>query len=153
MDISNRTRLNKRRHRPRFGFTLIELLVAIAILSVLVSLLLPAVQQAREAARRTQCKSNLKQIGLALHNYEASQRVFPPSCIVNPYQDGSAYGISYGDACRVGHPGFAWGVCLLPYLDQTGLANQFNWNEPCWSPLNAAAARTKVPVFLCPSAT
>src|SRR5260221_646678 len=137
----------------RFGFTLIELLVVIAIIAVLISMLLPAVQQAREAARRAQCKNNLKQMGLALHNYEGSCRVFPPSCIVNPYQDGSAYGISYGDTSRVGHPGFAWGVCLLPSLEQTSLYDQFNVNDPCWSPLNAAAARTKVPVFLCPSAT
>src|SRR5204863_4866686 len=90
---------------------------------------------------------------LALHNYEGSCRVFPPSCIINPNQDGSAYGINYGDALRVGHPGFAWGVCLLPYLEQTNLYNQFNLNEPCWSPLNALAARTKVPAYLCPSAS
>lgn len=140
-------------YRSRRGFTLIELLVVIAIISVLTSLLLPAVQQARESARRAQCKNNLKQIGLALQNYEGSCQVFPPSCIINPYQDGTAYGISYGDVYRVGHPGFAWGVCLLPGLEQSTLHDQFNLNEPCWSPLNAAAARTKVPAFLCPSAT
>jgi prepilin-type N-terminal cleavage/methylation domain-containing protein/prepilin-type processing-associated H-X9-DG protein len=137
----------------RSGFTLIELLVVIAIIAVLVSLLLPAVQQAREAARRAQCKNNLKQIGLALHNYEGSHRVFPPSCIMNPYSDGTAYGISYGDNLRVCPPGFAWGVCLLPFLEQPALYNQFNLNDACWSPANAAAARTAVPVFLCPSAS
>ena len=137
----------------RAAFTLIELLVVIAIIAVLISLLLPAVQQAREAARRTQCKNNLKQIGLALHNYESTHRVFPPSCILSTSWDGTQYGVTYGDNYRVTPPGFAWGVCILAYLEQTNLYNSFDLNAPCWAPVNAAAARTKVAAFLCPSAT
>jgi len=140
------------RRRSR-GFTLIELLVVIAIIGVLVSLLLPAVQQAREAARRTQCRNNLKQIGLALHNYESSHRLFPPACVTNPYLTGSIDGISYPDSIKVCAPGFGWGALLLPDLDQAPLYNKFNFNSACWSIGNAAAAATQVQVFLCPSAT
>jgi prepilin-type N-terminal cleavage/methylation domain-containing protein/prepilin-type processing-associated H-X9-DG protein len=138
----------------RLAFTLIELLVVIAIIAVLIGLLLPAVQKVRSAAARLQCQNNLKQIGLALHNYEGVYKAFPPSCfIADPSANGTAYGISYGDSIRVGPPGFGWGVFLLPFLEQDPLYRQFNPNEPCWSPVNAPAARTKVAVFLCPSAT
>ncbi len=138
--------------KPR-GFTLIELLVAIAIIGVLIGLLLPAVQKVREAANRVKCQNNLKQIGLALHNYENTNGKFPPSCVTNPNINGTAYGVSYGDDIRVGPPGFGWGMLLLPYLEQENLHRQFNLNEPVWSPLNALPARTKVAAFLCPSAT
>jgi len=131
----------------RAAFTLIELLVVIAIIGVLVSLLLPAVQQAREAARRAQCTNNLKQLGLALHNYHDAHRVFP-----------AAYLADTRDASRDpntfdGPNGFAWGTMLLPALDQSPLYNQFDLGRPCWDPVNAAPARTRLPVFLCPTAT
>jgi len=137
----------------RKAFTLIELLVVIAIIAVLLSLLLPAVQQAREAARRTQCKNNLKQIGLALHNYEASHGLFPPACLMNPYLAGNIDGISFPDGIKAGSPGFGWGAMLLPYLDQTPLYNRFDFNTACWSIKNAKAAATPVSAFLCPSAS
>jgi prepilin-type processing-associated H-X9-DG protein len=129
-------------------------LVVIAIIAILIGLLLPAVQKVREAAARAQCANNLKQIGLAIHNYESVNKKFPPSCIItNPSANGTAYGISYGDDIRVGPSGFAWGTLILPYLEQSALYSQFNLNDACWSPANAAAARTKVSVFLCPGAT
>jgi prepilin-type N-terminal cleavage/methylation domain-containing protein/prepilin-type processing-associated H-X9-DG protein len=131
----------------RRAFTLIELLVVIAIIAVLVSLLLPAVQQAREAARRTQCKNNLKQIGLALHNYEGSVKTFPPNLV-----PGGNFNYSAGN----------WGVLafLSPYLDQTTIYNLMNLNAPTYAPSppyniadpnNAIAAAILVPSFLCPS--
>ncbi len=130
-----------------------ELLVVIGILSMLFGLLLPAVQKVRAAATRTQCANNLKQIGIALHNYESIHRCFPPSCQTDSFANGSYEGLSYGDDERVGPPGFGWGVFLLPQLEQDNLYRQFNRNEPCWARVNAVAAATKVKVFLCPGAT
>ena len=99
--------------RRRGGFTLIELLVVIAIIAILIALLLPAVQQAREAARRTQCRNNLKQIGLALHNYENSYTVLPAGSIVLPNAAGTQ---------DFGH-GWTWHASILPYIDQAPLYN------------------------------
>ena len=115
-------RLRRRPARPaRRGFTLIELLVVIAIIAVLIALLLPAVQQAREAARRTQCKNNLKQIGLALHNYHDSQGVFPFSESAKGGCDG---GDGMANPTEVKNTR-GW-VGLLPYLEQGNLAGKFD---------------------------
>ncbi|MDY3551890.1 DUF1559 domain-containing protein [Gemmata sp. JC717] len=138
----------------RGAFTLIELLVVIAIIAILIGLLLPAVQKVRAAAARMSCQNNLKQIGLALHNYEGINKVFPPAYVTaSTAADGSAFGIRYGDEYRNGPPGWAWGVFLLPHLEQDNLYRQFDLAQPCWAPVNAPAARTKVPAFLCPSAS
>ncbi len=101
----------------RRGFTLIELLVVIAIIAVLVALLLPAVQQAREAARRTQCKNQLKQLGLALQNYHDRSLVFPPGYVIPPAYVGTANDTAFG-----------WGTMILPFMDQGSLYETLNFN-------------------------
>ncbi len=137
--------------QQRRAFTLIELLVVIAIIAILIALLLPAVQQAREAARRTQCRNHLKQLGLALHNYHDLHNVLPPAYLGSPSQTGTAFGVNFPDDNRNGPSGLAWGALLLPMLDQTPLYNQFDSREPMWAPQHATAVRTRVSVFLCPS--
>jgi prepilin-type N-terminal cleavage/methylation domain-containing protein len=134
-----------KRHR---GFTLIELLVVIAIIAVLIALLLPAVQQAREAARRSQCKNNLKQLGLALHNYHDTVGVFPPATIrgTNCVQVGFT-------KCN----GLSFLARLLPYYDQAPMYNNLNfivepaWNDPNLTTGYAPISGTRIPLLLCPS--
>ena len=142
----------KNGHAPRRpGFTLIELLVVIAIIAVLVGLLLPAVQAAREAARRAQCINNLKQLGLGLANYESVHSVYPPAYVGDPFAAGADSGVTYPDGNRNGPPGFAWGSLLLPFLEQAPLHSAFNFGRPCWAMENASLATTKLSLFLCPS--
>jgi prepilin-type N-terminal cleavage/methylation domain-containing protein/prepilin-type processing-associated H-X9-DG protein len=122
-------------HRPRHAFTLIELLVVIAIIAVLMGLLLPAVQKVREAANRASCQNNLKQIGLACHNYHDANGSFPPGYRATaPYPDTA--------------PGWGWGAFLLPYLEQDNLYRQIDFNRPIQSSL---AGQTVLKSFLCPS--
>src|SRR5438046_1669421 len=125
----------------RQGFTLIELLVVIAIIGVLIGLLLPAVQKVREAAARTQCKNNLKQIGLAFHNYHAAQGSFPP---------GFASQAATVDGPSLG-PGWGWAAHLLPYFEQDNLYRQIDFTKDIAHPANAQARMTSLRIFLCPS--
>lgn len=130
-------------HRRRRAFTLIELLVVIAIIAILIALLLPAVQQAREAARRSQCKNNLKQIGLALHNYHDAFGMFPAAAIWN-YRAGG------GNEPR----NYTWITMLLPYLDQAPLYNKIDFTLPLLGQTLADGSEISaqvIPTLLCPS--
>jgi len=130
--------------RRRAAFTLIELLVVIAIISLLIALLLPAVQQAREAARRTQCRNHLKQIGLALHNYHDNHNTFPP-------------GETFSSAVPMDLSAWSWSVMILPFLDQSPLYNQLQPNSPnplstaLVNPTSLALLRTSLAVYQCPT--
>ena len=127
----------------RRGFTLIELLVVIAIIAVLIALLLPAVQQAREAARRTQCKNNLKQLGVALHNYHDTFGTLPPGWV----------GVTNGASDIYGMNAWGWGARILPQIDQSPLFNQIDFNSKMESVANATVRVKSLPAFICPSDT
>lgn len=141
------------RTNPVRGFTLVELLVVIAIIGILIALLLPAVQAAREAARRSQCTNNLKQIGLALHNYHDTFKTFPPGVIWGQGCMGANVG---GDTGRDMCPGttpppahhHTWNALILPFLEQKPLYDTIDFKRPAWG---QAFVGTAVPVLRCPS--
>ena len=142
--------------KTRRGFSLVELLVVIAIIGVLIALLLPAVQQAREAARRTQCQNNLKQLGIAIHSYHDAHNCFPPGFMGDP-----------DDFCSTLNPqrtGWGWGAFILPFVDGSNFYNQLDVNRtqtvcsipegPQADPTIGSAdlQDTVLPVYVCPSA-
>jgi prepilin-type N-terminal cleavage/methylation domain-containing protein/prepilin-type processing-associated H-X9-DG protein len=123
------------------GFTMIELLTVVAVISVLIALLLPAVQSAREQARRLQCACNLSQLSLAIHNYASSHRVFPPGVVdVKGPIDNRPVGYRMG-----------WTVQVLPFLEQKNIWNQFNFRFGVHDPGNSTARQWSVSTFACPS--
>lgn len=128
--------MRKNIYAHRVGFTLVELLVVIAIIGVLVGLLLPAVQSAREAARRMQCSNNLKQLGLAVHNYESTYRRLPSGWVASTL---------YGE------PGWGWAAALLPFMEGSNIANRIDSRFPIDDTMHDSVRVTNVPSFICPS--
>src|SRR5262249_51051295 len=132
--------------KERPGFTLIELLVVIAIIGVLIALLLPAVQAAREAARRSQCLNNLKQLGLAMANYEGAQGSYPMAYFQQHYPTGWASSPPYGGWDSAGPM-----VTILPYLEQAPVFAAWNSDLGMYSDENATVIGTGVSTIWCPS--
>jgi prepilin-type N-terminal cleavage/methylation domain-containing protein len=148
--------------RRKLGFTLIELLVVIAIIAVLVAILLPAVQQAREAARRSSCNNNLKQMGIALANYESTYTVLPSGRLGC---DGSCSSVPQGQSAAVVDPNYTFHghnalISILPFVDQVAMYNKMDFNNPIFndgnttwldSATNKELAVTRIPTYVCPS--
>jgi prepilin-type N-terminal cleavage/methylation domain-containing protein len=130
--------------RARRGFTLIELLVVIAIIGILIGLLLPAVQKVRDAAARIKCANNLKQIGLALHNYHDAQNSFPPGYVDRNTDPNNTPDMDLG-------PGWGWAAYLLPYVEQDNVCKQINFNVQVGAGVNVQISQLALAVYQCPA--
>src|SRR5262245_22506923 len=147
--------------RWRAGFTLIELLVVIAIIGILIGMLLPAVQKVRDAAARSRCSNNLKQLGLAIHNYEGVFQALPPASVQSPgaasfpllraFQKVGTAGTSGNDFAK-----HSFLSIILPYIEQGNVLQQnnipYDYRQDWFAPNNRPAASTRIPLFECPSA-
>ncbi|MDZ4657950.1 MAG: DUF1559 domain-containing protein [Bythopirellula sp.] len=133
----------------KYAFTLVELLVVIAIIGVLIALLLPAIQAARESARRIQCTNNLKQLGLAIQNFEVTNKRLPPGYASNSLTVPTPATRDPGtwDA----PPGWGWGAFLLPHLEQANIIQQADMEQPLWATRHSELIRTEIASFLCPT--
>ena len=139
------------RHRTKNsgGFTLVELLVVIAIIGILVSLILPAVGATRGMAHKVQCASNLKQLGLALHNHEANRGYFPPG--YTSASTGNTASSARDAETWDAPPGWGWTSYLLPYLDAEHLADAISYGDPIWDPAHRETVSQTLPALLCPA--
>lgn len=136
------------------AFTLVELLVVIAIIGILVALLLPAVQAAREAARRSECTNKLKQLGLAMHNHHDTLRQLPAGYTSQPTSDGSVpSGVLIDSSTWDAAPGWGWGARLMPFIEEGNLFDQVDFDQPIWDPNHQLAIQQTVSSFLCPSSS
>ncbi len=127
-----------RRRLSLSGFTTIELLVAVAVIALLVALLLPAVQSARESARRNQCRNHLRQLGVAIQNYESALRRFPPGAVRVEFTTGNRYRMPFI-------------AQILPNIEQSALANQMDFSRSWHQPPNSSLLVKQIPLFICPA--